>query len=517
MQALEQFKRAMAHAGLPPPDAICPDGAIHRFSTNGKKGDTSGWYVFHADGIPAGAFGDWRQGLEQTWSSKERSAMSPEEWQAHQERMQAMKAQREAELAKKREESTQEAQQLWEQATPCTSHPYLTAKGVKSHGLREADGWLIVPLWNGSNLQTIQRIPRNGGRKLFPAGACYRGAYHAMGKPEGRIVVCEGYATGASIHEATGWAVACAMTVNNLLAVARALHAKYPTLQIVLAADDDWRTAGNPGVQAATEAAQAVGGLIAMPAFGADRPEGAKDFNDLHQLQGAEAVKACLEAAAAPQSASEGEAKAEVASKVILTSAADLQPEAIRWLWHGWLALGKFHLLAGAPGVGKTTLTMAMAATVSMGGRWPDGSRCEPGKVLIWSGEDDPADTLLPRLMAAGARRENCHFISGVEQKGQRNPFSLARDMPILKAAVQQLGGIRLLIVDPVAGAVTGDSHKGNEVRNGLQPLVDFAAACGCAVLGITHFGKGGQELRPGCGTLRAPRRCTWPRPRPAP
>lgn len=84
MQALEQFKQAMAHAGLPPPEAICPDGAIHRFSTNGKKGDTSGWYVFHADGIPAGAFGDWRQGLSQDWSSKERSAMSPEEWQAHQ-------------------------------------------------------------------------------------------------------------------------------------------------------------------------------------------------------------------------------------------------------------------------------------------------------------------------------------------------------------------------------------------------------------------------------------------------
>ena len=117
--------------------------------------------------------------------------------------------------------------------------------------------------------------------------------------------------------------------------------------------------------------------------------------------------------------------------------------------------------------------------------------------MLIWSGEDDPADTLLPRLMAAGARRENCHFISGVEQKGQSSPFSLARDMPILKAAVQQLGGIRLLIVDPVARAVTGDSHKNNEVRNGLQPLVDFTAAYDCAVLGITNFGKGGQGVDP--------------------
>lgn len=496
MQALEQFKQAMAHAGLPPPEAICPDGAIHRFSTNGKRGDTSGWYVFHADGIAAGAFGDWRQGFSQDWSSKERKAMTPEEWQAHQERVQAMKAQREAELAQRQAEAAQTAQQLWDKASPAPHHPYLTAKGVKGHGVREFGGRLLIPLWDGGSLQSLQAIAEDGIKRFHPGGKT-QGCYHAIGKPEGRIVVCEGYATGASIHEATGWAVACAMTAINLLPVAQALHAKYPALQIVLAADDDWHTAGNPGMQAATEAAQAVGGLIAIPRFGADRPEGATDFNDLHQLQGADAVKACLEAAAAPQGASEGEASAEVARKVILTSAADLQPEAIRWLWHGWLALGKFHLLAGAPGVGKTTLTMAMAATVSMGGRWPDGSRCEPGKVLIWSGEDDPADTLLPRLMAAGANRQNCHFISGVEQKGQSSPFSLARDMPILKAAVQQLGGIRLLIVDPVAGAVTGDSHKGNEVRNGLQPLVDFAAACDCAVLGITHFGKGGQGADP--------------------
>lgn len=497
MQAIEQFKQAMQGAGLPPPEVIHADGHIHRFSANGKHGDKAGWYSFHADGIPAGAFGDWRQGLEQTWCSKEGSSMTPEERQAHQERMQAMQAQREAERAKVQAEAAQSARTLWDKASPCTCHPYLTAKGVQGHGVKEFGGRLLIPLRDTTaTLHSLQTITQDG-QKRFHAGGRMQGCYYAIGKPDGRVAVCEGYATGASIHEATGLAVACAMTAGNLLAVAQALHAKYPALQIVVCADDDCHTEGNPGLTKAQEAARAVGGLIAIPQFGADRPEKATDFNDLHQLQGLEAVKACLDAATAPQSASEGEANTEVARKVILTSAADLQPEAIRWLWHGWLALGKFHLLAGAPGVGKTTLTMAMAATVSMGGAWPDGSRCEPGKVLIWSGEDDVADTLLPRLIAAGANLKNCHFISGVEQKGQSTPFNLARDMPILKTAVQQLGGIRLLIVDPVAGAVTGDSHKGNEVRNGLQPLVDFAAACNCAVLGITHFGKGGQGADP--------------------
>ncbi|MEN9781752.1 MAG: hypothetical protein RL014_2900, partial [Pseudomonadota bacterium] len=90
------------------------------------------------------------------------------------------------------------------------------------------------------------------------------------------------------------------------------------------------------------------------------------------------------------------------ADGVVLTNGADLNPEPVRWLWHEWLALGKMALLAGAPGQGKTTICMSLVATVTAGGCWPDGSRCEPGNVLIWSGEDDAADTLLPRILASG-------------------------------------------------------------------------------------------------------------------
>ncbi|MBK8065266.1 MAG: AAA family ATPase [Betaproteobacteria bacterium] len=74
----------------------------------------------------------------------------------------------------------------------------------------------------------------------------------------------------------------------------------------------------------------------------------------------------------------------------------DVPPEAVKWLWKGWLAAGKFQILGGAPGTGKTTISMALAATVTTGGRWPDGSRAEQGNVVVWSGEDDP-QTLLFR------------------------------------------------------------------------------------------------------------------------
>lgn len=113
---------------------------------------------------------------------------------------------------------------------------------------------------------------------------------------------------------------------------------------------------------------------------------------------------------------------AQINDRVVLVKGSDLRPQPVRWLWQYWLALGKLHILAGAPGQGKTTIALAMAATVTIGGHWPDGSRCAPGNVLIWSGEDDPEDTLLPRLLAAGADDERCHFIKGAMRDGEVVP-----------------------------------------------------------------------------------------------
>lgn len=182
---------------------------------------------------------------------------------------------------------------------------------------------------------------------------------------------------------------------------------------------------------------------------------------------------------------------------VVLVNGADLNPEPVMWLWPDWLALGKLHILAGAPGQGKTTIALAAAATVTSGGRWPCGARCEPGNVLIWSGEDDPADTLLPRLIASGANRAKCYFVQGTRVDGELVPFDPASHMTALEEQARHIGGVRLLIVDPVVSAVAGDSHKNTEVRRALQPLVDLGARLGAAVLGISHFSKGGAGADP--------------------
>lgn len=181
----------------------------------------------------------------------------------------------------------------------------------------------------------------------------------------------------------------------------------------------------------------------------------------------------------------------DYARTVDILRGSDITPEAVTWLWNGWLAAGKLHVLGGAPGTGKTTIAMALAATVTTGGRWPDGSRSLLGNAMIWSGEDDPADTLVPRLALAGADLSRVYFISDVREGNERRSFDPARDMEPLRRKIAEIGDVRLLIVDPIVSAVAGDSHKNAEVRRGLQPLVDLAASIKCALLGITHFSKG--------------------------
>lgn len=177
---------------------------------------------------------------------------------------------------------------------------------------------------------------------------------------------------------------------------------------------------------------------------------------------------------------------------VVLVNGRDLKPKPVRWLWAMWLALGKLAVLAGAPGTGKTTILLSFVATVTSGARWPDGSRCEPGNVLIWSGEDDAADTLLPRIIAAGGDPSRCYFVSGTSKDGELRSFDPARDISALKAKAEQIGEVKLIGVDPIVSAVTGDSHKNTEVRRDLQPLVDLAASLNAALVGITHLSKGG-------------------------
>jgi len=197
----------------------------------------------------------------------------------------------------------------WSRLKPSDgNHPYLKNKGIKPNGARIDGNELVVPVRDSEgNLQSLQFISPNGDKKFHPNTSA-KGGMYTLGGVEGADAWCiaEGFATGASLHEATGLPVAVAFSAGNLQPVAEALRREWPDRPIVLCADDDADTAGNPGVTKAREAAQAVGGRVAIPGFGPDRPQDATDFNDLHRTQGSTAIEQqierVIEAAASEQS-----------------------------------------------------------------------------------------------------------------------------------------------------------------------------------------------------------------------
>ena len=204
-----------------------------------------------------------------------------------------------------------------------------------------------------------------------------------------------------------------------------------------------------------------------------------------------------------------------VSPSVEILPATSFTVEPIPWIWSNWLARGKLHLLADAPGTGKTTIALSIASTITTGGHWPDGSRAERGDVLIWTGEDGIADTLLPRLLAAGGDPTKVHFVSSMQEDSKPRPLDPAAGMPDLVKEARKLPNLKLVILDPVVAAVSGDSHKNTETRRGLQPVVDLADQLDCAVLGITHLSKntsGRVNVSLAASPLGLSRALCWPR-----
>lgn len=200
-----------------------------------------------------------------------------------------------------------------------------------------------------------------------------------------------------------------------------------------------------------------------------------------------------------PPAKSAAGAAPQPVARATLISAADITPRRVEWLWHTWLAKGKFTVLAGNAGAGKTTIALQIAATVSRGGQWPDGAGSAPiGNVVIWSGEDDISDVLVPRLLAMGADCSRIHFVTGsTDAKNRSHSFNPAKDLNLLATTLRDLGEVALLIMDPVVSAVRGDMHRANDVRGSLEPIVALAAEHGAAVIGITHFSKGNKGSNP--------------------
>lgn len=182
----------------------------------------------------------------------------------------------------------------------------------------------------------------------------------------------------------------------------------------------------------------------------------------------------------------------------VLTCLADVEAREISWLWPGRIPLGRITLLVGRPGEGKSFLTTDMAARISTGTPWPDGSDCPKGSTILVSAEDDPADTIRPRLDAHRADCRRVHLLSAVrwiddQAKPQERMFTLA-DLPALEAALKAHPDCRLIVIDPIGSFLGGetDAHRDNEVRGVLAPVARLAEKYGPAVVMVAHRRKSG-------------------------
>jgi len=175
---------------------------------------------------------------------------------------------------------------------------------------------------------------------------------------------------------------------------------------------------------------------------------------------------------------------------------ADIDAEPIRWLWPNRFALGKLALVAGAPGLGKSQLMCAMAAAVTTGGTWPDGTDAPLGSVILVSCEDDAADTIRPRLEAAGADLSHVHLFDWALCRGEtgvreQKHLDVKTHGPALKELIDQVEGVQLIIIDPITAYMgRADSHKTAEVRGALIPLPALAAETGTAIILVSHLNK---------------------------
>jgi putative DNA primase/helicase len=285
----------------------------------GEDRELRGWYWLNEIQIDGeryivGAYGCYhgndpgKRKVELRRDGKRRE-ITPEQKEAIKARQRAnqarMKAMREAEA----ERAAQHAAMVWRAYVEEGASDYLQRKGVRAYGVRfspSGNGTFAVPMMDaGGKVWGVQIVRGKGrGSKLekqyFPKGVAVQGHYHLLGGiPAHLVLVAEGYATAASLHEATGLPVAVAFDAGNLLHVATAIKKAYRRARILVCADDDYLSAGNPGVTAAQAAAHAVDGAWVAPVFAVERPidkKGPTDFNDLQALEGQAVVRAQVEA-----------------------------------------------------------------------------------------------------------------------------------------------------------------------------------------------------------------------------
>lgn len=463
-QALQAIIAADFGAEL---DSVKLDGKIHRFKARGDTGrEKSGWYLFFSDHIPAGSFGTWRGDHTWKWSAKIGREIGAAELEEIEQRQALVDQAREAELKKQRDLAAQSAAEIWNTTEEASEdHEYLRRKKVKNFGLHiTGDGRLIMPVYVGDKIRSLQYISADG-TKQFHAGGEVSGGYFmipAANNGDRKIFICEGYATGASIAEATGSSVVIALNAGNLAKVSTWIRGLVGAdCEITIVADHD---DNNVGQEKAAKAAEASGAKIITP------PE-TGDANDYAASHGIDALKSLL-----------------TVQDRWLVKGRDFysKPAPIKWLIKHWIPQGSYCMTFGASGAGKSFVVIDWALHIAA--QLPDwcGQKVRGGPVVYLAGEGQYG---MKGRVAAWVQEHGVDVDDLYVSKSARDLNTEAGYKQIVQDIDEWNVKPVLIIVDTLNRFMSGDENKADEART-LNSYCDMLMKrYGCSVIVVHHTG----------------------------
>jgi len=447
-------------------------------------GQRSGYYVVNQVGEHMFCtYGNWKTGFEGKWSSIDTNSLSVVDRQALHKQMEEASAQAKEQRKLRQDEVAMEAKERLNICHEATEHEYLTNKKVKSYGLKQLNGNLIVPVYSTTGeLRSLQSIDKKGNKR-FKSASEIKGNVFLIGtsfaeiKNIEKLILVEGYSTAASVYEATQIPVACVFSANFLLDAASKFR-KLTGARFILALDNDDNGVGEKKAQ---ECASAVLNCAVR------LPSERGDYNDLYLKHGLDKVKAELM-----------EHKLGIQKYAVRNLVG--KPEPQKFLVDGLIPIGKPGILAAVGGVGKSLSIIQLALSVACGGRWWGKDVKEHGNVCIMCAEDDLMEIhrRLDLLDPQGRRFNSSFDVYVFPVPEQKEPMILMREegvTPIAQELVEELGAIpnlKLVCFDPLQAFTTGNVSSSNEAGQLWGSYcANISARLGCTTLTIHHLNKG--------------------------
>ena len=463
-----QLIDAMRAAGLEPPDEILMDGKIHRFKsgTKGTPGiDKPGWYLVFGDGIPAGRFGCWRAGMEITWRADVGRKLTEFEEMAHARRINESKVLREAAQERQHQIASETVEKIWLSGGAAhPDHPYLKRKGIQTHGVRiTGDGRLMVPLYDQDRkLSTLQYIDDQGG-KLYHPGGQTGGKFWMVGSLDepGTLFVAEGFATAATIYEATNRPCVVAYSASNLVPVTGTLREMHGATQdIVIVADND---SSGVGQRYAEQASAKFGARVVMPPIQGDANDYAQAGHDLASLLMPTADD-------------------------WLIPADDFcaQPSPISWLVKRWIQSQALVMVHGPSGGGKTFVVLDWCLRMASGTEDWAGHKVRQGNVVYLAGEGHHG------LRGRVAAWKHHHQAGKLAMWLSKDGCDLNTPTGYLKVVeqVRMLPDVpSVIVVDTLHRFLSGDENSAQDAKTMLDACNALMMEFNCSVILVHHTG----------------------------